>query len=831
MIKPIEKAGKIVSVPADPGFYLKYLKASPFFPRIESLSSKINSLIPESGIAFRFNEERFFEAAGLCVYAHRDQRRKTSNLPYADHPITLVEREVGILHVTDPEELIAGLLHDIIEDTEFDLAFVLERFGPGVARLVDGMTKIEQFERDKSINAQNIDKFVAALSSDIRVLRLKMVDRGVNLEDAEQMGDESRKRNCQEALDLYVPLGWLCGFGKAARHLADVALKKSRPERYLEVSESIKEMLERNEALLMDLRGEIARKFNEAVTQELPPEIINTMEGRSYLERKKAGLQVLAKPRTVYEVDQIATMRRTDAHQLSDIVMMQVMVDSEKDCYLMAEIIHSQGTPIDRYWRDYVKDPKINGYQSIHTAILKGEAIIRFQIRTHRMQTRAQEGVLNDAYTPSGEFNQPGFSWLKTDLLRMILGVPDRKEKIALLQSLSQARLVSVLINGPSMGPLCLEVLVPRGVTPLEIAFIADPLAGLCLVRSFHHNICCDLNKPFDKGIGVLKLQLSGEFQHRDYADLLKDPLARLRFMNYLASMNKSSKREFFENILKSELAASFLDSEGIAQFTPKGVDTVLRKMAEGSIPASRAATAIRNIIKRAEDGTLVVQRLTIEATRKKLEELFSAMRLVFPIERYGFEGNRMKVSVPLKNKIQLHQYAAFLHKLQRRNGVAVVSSDYIEPPIIHDPAAFSPDAFYYSHDLALKAAQALQKQNGDIIDIYLNPLAMDIAPDNFRFGIDEVIGQHIATASILFISGLQWDIDYLHEQLRKLLASHRANYPLVVLYERKAMYQTESMAVPLRELAPFPTLSIIDLGHKLDFVADRLIERFSKEK
>jgi (p)ppGpp synthase/HD superfamily hydrolase len=155
------------------------------------------------------------------------------------------------------------------------------------------MTKIEQFERDKSINTQNIDKFVTALSTDIRVLRLKMVDRGVNLEDAEQLSAESRERNCREALDLYVPLGWLCGFGKAARHLSDIALKKISPERYLEVSKSIKEMLERDEALLIDLRIEIVRKFNEVVTQELPPEIINTMEGRSYLERKKAGLQVL----------------------------------------------------------------------------------------------------------------------------------------------------------------------------------------------------------------------------------------------------------------------------------------------------------------------------------------------------------------------------------------------------------------------------------------------------------------------------------------------------------------------------------------------------------
>jgi hypothetical protein len=248
--------------------------------------------------------------------------------------------------------------------------------------------------------------------------------------------------------------------------------------------------------------------------------------------------------------------------------------------------------------------------------------------------------------------------------------------------------------------------------------------------------------------------------------------------------------------------------------------------MAEGSIPASRAATAIRNIIKRAEDGTLVVQRLTIEARRKKLEELFSAMQLVFPIERYGFEGNRMRISVPLKTRTQVHQYAAFLRKLQQRKGVAVVSSDQIEPPIIHDPAAFNPDAFYYSHDLALKAAQALQKQKGYIIDIYLNPLAMDFAPDNFRLGIDEMIGQHIATANILFISGHQWDIDYLHDKLRK----YRVDHPLVVLYERKAMHQTESMAVPLRELAPFPTFSITDLGHKLEFVADHLIERFSKK-
>ena len=334
------RAGRLSSPPpAESSFYRHYLHSSPLLSRVTDLAEKAKAINP------RLNLDRFFDAAGVCLYAHRDQTRKISGEPFAVHPIDSAEKEVELFKVGDEEELIAALLHDTIEDTAIDLHFIRQRFGPDVARLVDGMTKITQLEKDHYINEHNIDKFIFALAADIRLLRLKTVDRISNLEDADRLPEENRKRNCREALDFYVPLLWLCGQMKPARFLSDIALKKLDPAHYAEIKKRIEMSLADNRVEIKWLKAEIATRFREKITSGLPAELLATPEGSRYLEAKLNGLVIDAKPNTVYKVDQTAALRGTDVHVLSDILMLQIVVNSEEDCYRMTNIVHFAGDP------------------------------------------------------------------------------------------------------------------------------------------------------------------------------------------------------------------------------------------------------------------------------------------------------------------------------------------------------------------------------------------------------------------------------------------------------------------------------------------------------
>ncbi|MBU0502020.1 MAG: HD domain-containing protein, partial [Candidatus Margulisbacteria bacterium] len=364
-------------------FYINVLMGSPYSSQIKGLANLVEGKISERGLKIKFDKKLFFAAAGMCIYGHRNQIRKSGRL-YAEHPILVVERLIELLHVCDPNELIAGFLHDLVEDTQHDyrssknitVGDIEAIFGRDAARIVDGLTKLKQLGKNKWIDERNINKFVKALQQDVRVLRIKMVDRGCNLEDSEFTSRESRHRNATEALDLYVPLGVLAGFMKVARNLADVALKVLNLERYQEI------------------QNYIARVASSSFSYEIA-RMKEAIEKRALKKNLDGPITVLSKSRTAYELAQIAELRGEDSWQPHDVLMIQVITQSEADCYRMLGVIQDLGEhPADKYWRDYIHDPKVNGYQSLHTAVWVNGILVRFQIRSREMQYIAQEGVL-----------------------------------------------------------------------------------------------------------------------------------------------------------------------------------------------------------------------------------------------------------------------------------------------------------------------------------------------------------------------------------------------------------------------------------------------------
>ncbi|MFA6417616.1 MAG: HD domain-containing protein [Candidatus Margulisiibacteriota bacterium] len=817
------RTGRFSQPPADSSFYRQYLHASPLLSRVTDLAEKARAVNP------RLDLDRFFEAAGVCLYAHRNQTRKISGDLYAVHPIGSAEKEVILFKVGDENELIAALLHDVVEDTAFDLLFVRQRFGPDVARLVDGMTKIEQLGKDHYINEHNIDKFIFAMAADIRLLRLKTVDRICNLEDADKLPRENRERNCREALDFYVPLLWLCGQMKPARHLSDLALRKLDPAHYAEVKKRIETVLWQNRNEIKQLKSEIAGRFQEKITNGLPAELLATPQGRRYLEAKIGGLKINAKPNSVYKADQTAALRGTEVRNLSDIMMLQIVVETEEDCYQMTNVVHSLGIPMDRYWHDYIKDPKINGYQSIHTAILRGETLFRFQIRTREMQAQSQEGVLYNAYAPNGEFRQPNIPWLRTDWLKLLFAVHDRRDKVVMVKALAQAKVTSLMVraNGEIKH---YEALLPHGVTPLEAAFIADPELGMTVVGATHQDTSWDINKPLEGSVGILRLRAAGEPQARDYMSLLTMPLARLRFVDFMASKSEEARFKFAGNSLDQALGKYFLRLDELLRECPKLVNATIAKIVAGEIAAAGGAQELNAAVQKADDGSLMIARLTFEARQANASALLTGLNEAFPVESGGFFSDRVKVSIPVKHKLIGNQLERAVRELERNNDAVITAHDIILPPLIQDPAVLNPNSFNYSRDLALRASRALRSQKGIVFDMFLNPLAMSMIPGNFAGQVADVLADHISSANLLLIGGNRDDISLFYQRIAEYLAIKSAPEPLVVLYERDQMFQSEGIIQPLTQLEePYFGYTLTELGHIDEFIFQKLLFRFDQ--
>jgi (p)ppGpp synthase/HD superfamily hydrolase len=826
----LRKGGQTHRVRADRKFYIDYLKSQPDFHK---RAKKIITVVEKQTgqIDDGFDRDKFFEAAGLCLYAHREQKRKTSGDPYAVHPFEVAEFEAEVLYVNNIDELIACLLHDVVEDTQYSVGFIRTRFGRAVANLVDGLTKIRQME--KGISEKNIDKFVTALAKDIRVLRIKMTDRGKNLVDADQLEGESRERNCMEALDFYVPLGVLCGFMKAARYLSDTAFNKLYPERYVEIDNVIQEVVGNNQRLLSKLQEQIREKFVEKLKSSLPEEIMRMPQTRTWLNEKSSNIKILQKPRTVYEVNQIATMRGVQVRHLSDIVMMQVEVETEADCYLMLQVIQELGIPIDRYWHDYIKDPKINGYRSLHTAVLvMGEneesVLIRFQIRTSEMQKVAQAGILHGAYSSKGQFRQPDLPWLKEDWLRIILKVRDRRAKILLTKSLSQARMATVVAQGSSTKVNYSDVLLPRGITPLEIAFITDPMLGLFCEEAYLNDVLQPLNEPIKSGIGLIKFKIGDEPYYRDYAQLLLDPLARLKFVQFMEREGEQQKINFCVGALERKLGNFFLSLGDLAKTEDPTTKEILTQVANLELSADAAAKQIREIVKTSGTQILSLQRFKLGFENGHDREI-DAIREIFPVERFRFEGPwaepSVSLAIPLRHRAQEIQFGNFLKALQKKSGVSLIAHETIKPPII-DGLSLNRHSAYYSYDLAHLVAQALQRQGGRLYDLFVNPNMFGDTPRTAREEMGQLILQTILRDNLFLFSVEPYYADSFTNNLRRIVDQGLLEPPLMVVFKREALNDSQTVFDLLGSSFDMPVHYTAGIGHTDSFIFECVRQR-----
>ena len=385
----------------------------------------------------------------FSMQAHGSQKRASGD-PYFSHPIEVA----GILtdlHLDD-ETIATAILHDTIEDTVATPEEITRLFGPSVARLVDGVTKLSKIEAqtENERAAENLRKFLLAMSDDIRVLLVKLADRLHNMRTLHHIAKpEKRRRIAKETMDIYAPLAERIGMYEFMREMQTLAFEQIEPE----ASESINRRLEQ----LKDGDGNRIAKIASGLKLVL---------SRAGIEAEVAGRE-----KHPYSIFRKMSERHINFEQLSDVMAFRAIVPTEADCYAALGIIHQRWPMVPGRFKDYISTPKRNGYRSLHTSVIHADnARIEIQIRTEAMHAQAEFGLAahwaykqkSGGQTIGGGEHQ--VSWIR-DLVE-ILDTAESPEE--LLEHTRMAMYADRIFAFTPKGEL---IQLPKGATPIDFAY------------------------------------------------------------------------------------------------------------------------------------------------------------------------------------------------------------------------------------------------------------------------------------------------------------------------------------------------------------------------
>lgn len=332
---------------------------------VDELIRRVESYNPEA------NFELIRSAYHFAEKAHHGQKR-SSGEDYIIHPLNVAMTLVKLKMDTD--SLLAGLLHDVVEDCEITAEEIERSFSPSVANIVMGLTKISkiQFKTTEENQAENFRKMVVAMAKDLRVIIVKLADRMHNMRTLQYVSNEKQKKIAKETLDIYVPLASRLGINSVKAELEDLCLRFLHPETYYKLAEKVAMKKSEREVYIREVVAIIQEKLSEY-----------SVEG-----------EVRGRSKHFFSIYKKMQQRGVDFEQIQDVLAFRIIVNNITECYKSLGVIHSSFTPIPGRFKDYIAIPKVNNYQSLHTTVVGPKAErIEIQIRTDEMHEVAEKGV------------------------------------------------------------------------------------------------------------------------------------------------------------------------------------------------------------------------------------------------------------------------------------------------------------------------------------------------------------------------------------------------------------------------------------------------------
>ena len=500
----------------------------------DELISSVKKYHPSTDISMI---EKAYEVARE---AHKDQKRKSGE-PYIIHPlcvaIILADLEL------DKETIVAGLLHDSVEDTWMTCEELEKEFGAEVALLVDGVTKLGQlsYSSDKvEQQAENLRKMFLAMAKDIRVILIKLADRLHNMRTLQYMRPEKQQEKARETMDIYAPIAQRLGISKIKIELEDLSLKYLEPEAYYDLVEKIA----------------VRKSARDAYVHRL----MNDVEACL----KDAGIKatVMGRAKHFFSIYKKMVNQNKTLDQIYDLFAIRIIVDDVKDCYAALGVIHEKYKPIPGRFKDYIAMPKPNMYQSLHTTLIgpTGQPF-EIQIRTEEMHRTSEYGIAahwkykeaNNGNSINGE--EEKLSWLR-QILEWQRDMSDNREFMSLLKSDLDLFSDSVFCFTPSGDVKSL----PKGSTPIDFAYGIHSAVGNKMIGAKVNGrlVTIDYNIRNGDRIEILT-SANSKGPSRDWLNLVKSTQAKNKINQWFRNQFKE------ENIIKGkELLTNYCKTKGI---------------------------------------------------------------------------------------------------------------------------------------------------------------------------------------------------------------------------------------------------------------------------
>ncbi len=474
------------------------------------------------------------KAFNFARNAHEGQKR-SDGTEYFEHPLNVAERLIDLR--ADSATICAALLHDIVEDTTFDIKTIDREFGKEISYLVEGLTKISKvhFETKDDYTSQNLRKILLATTKDIRIMMIKLCDRLHNMQTLKTFSPEKQKRISEETLQIYAPIAHKLGMWRVKGELQDLSLKYLKPEIFQFIKNKV----------------EVKRSKREKTTSEF----IEIIERK--LKEKNIEAEVYGRAKYFYSIYEKMKKKNISFDEIHDLIGIRIITKSIPDCYAALGVVHEMWAPIPRTFKDYISNPKQNNYQSLHTVLkTPNKRMLEVQIRTEDMHNIAENGIAAH-WKYRGTERDKKFdkmiSWTK-QLLEWIRTSKDAKEFIeSLKMDLFKDEIV---VFTPKGDPITLR----ESSTPVDFAYAVHSGLGDKCSKSLVNGKLVPLSYKLHPGDVVEIMTIKNAAPSRQWLNFVKTTKAKAKIRQALGIESEGDKVQKEE--IKTESLVKYIETD-----------------------------------------------------------------------------------------------------------------------------------------------------------------------------------------------------------------------------------------------------------------------------
>ena len=558
------------------------------------------------------------KAYDLAFEAHKEQKRESGE-PYITHPISvaMILADMGM----DTNTIVAGLLHDVIEDTDYTYEDISNIFNVEVANLVDGVTKLGKikYKSKEEQQADNVRKMLLAMAKDIRVIIIKLADRLHNMRTLKYMKPEKQKKKAQETLDIFAPLAHRLGISKIKWELEDLCLRYIHPEEYYDLVNMIAEKRVERE------------KFISRIIEEL----------KENLDKANIDSDIEGRPKHFYSIYRKMVNKHKSIEQIFDLTAIRILVNTVKDCYAVLGIVHTIYKPIPGRFKDYIAMPKPNMYQSLHTTVIGSEGkTFEIQIRTFEMHRTAEYGIAAHWKYKSGVTGTDSkdmtfenkLTWLR-DILEW------QKEAVDATEFMEGFKLDLFSDEIFVFTPKGVVINLPAGATPIDFAYkIHTDIGNKCVGAKVNGKIVTLDYKLKTGEIVEILTSSSSRGPNIDWLNIANSNQARSKIKQWLRKARREENLERGKEMLEkeckkqslvfSDLCKGPLYDKLLKRYHLNNVEEIYVAVGEGELLSSTVISKLKEN---------VVKQVTEEELNKNIEEqIAKTERQIKKKQNYG---------------------------------------------------------------------------------------------------------------------------------------------------------------------------------------------------